>query len=63
MSPTRQRKGLLNTPAKTAMHARYAAMIAARYVAAVSIKKPAMIKNKIETNMKEIIHESFELLF
>ncbi len=63
MSLTRQRQGPANTLVKTAMLASYAAMTAVRYVAAVSVKKPAMIKNKDETNMKEIIHESIKLLF
>ena len=63
MNPTRRRQGHANTPAKTVMHASYAAMTAVGFVATVSVKNLAMVKNKGETNLKETIHESLKLLF
>ena len=43
MSPTRQKKGAENIPAKTAIHVSYVAMTAAGYASA---KNPAIVKNQ-----------------
>jgi hypothetical protein len=42
MSPTIQKKGPENIPAKTAIHVSFAAMTAARYASA---KNPVTVKN------------------
>ena len=56
MSPANQKKGPVNIPVKTAIHASYAVMIAAVYALA---KNPAAVKNI----RKGGNHESPKLLF
>jgi hypothetical protein len=56
MSPTSQKKGPVNIPAKTAIHVSYAVMIAAVYAL---VKNPATVKNIRRGGN----HESPKLLF
>jgi len=58
MSPTSQKKGPVNIPAKTVMHASNAATTAAGYALA---KNPAIVKN--QRKIKERHNESHKLLF
>jgi hypothetical protein len=51
MSLIRQKKGPANIPAKTAIHANFAAMTAARYASA---KNPVTVKNQQKIKLDQI---------
>jgi hypothetical protein len=48
MSPTRQKKGPENIPVKTAIHASFAAMSAAKYASA---QNSATVKNQLKISL------------